>query len=136
MIEQTREDGSAIVAGFLDACSAGDLPRVQALAARMADIDVADKSGRTGLMAAAARNRTDIMCFLLEMGADANKANMNGTTPLMFAKTAAFAYGDCGGMKILLDAGANRDARDRNGLTALEYVIERAELVRNFLETY
>ena len=87
-------------------------------------------------MAAAARNRTDIMCFLLEMGADANKANMNGTTPLMFAKTAAFAYGDCGGMKILLDAGANRDARDRNGLTALEYVIERAELVRNFLETY
>jgi hypothetical protein len=54
----------------------------------------------------------------------------------MFAKTAAFAYGSCAGMKILIDAGADRDARDKNGLTALEYTISRADLVRKFLEEY
>jgi ankyrin repeat protein len=76
------------------------------------------------------------MVFLLMQGADPNKTNANGTTPLMFAKTAAFTYGDCEGMRILLEAGADKNARDKSGLTALEYTVRNAGMVREFLEKY
>lgn len=134
--DEDPECASAAMAAFLAACEAGDIETVRELSTRIGDVDSTDASGRTGLMAAASRNRTAVMTLLLQQGADPDKANANGTTPLMFAKTAAFAYGDCAGMKVLLDAGADRDARDRKGLTALDYTISRAALVRNFLETY
>ncbi|MCK9549665.1 ankyrin repeat domain-containing protein [Aquamicrobium sp.] len=121
---------------FVTTCEAGMLDDVSYLAEKIADIDLAAPGGKTGLMAAASRNRTNVMRFLIEKGADPNRANDNGTTALMFAKTAAFAYGDCTGMQILLDAGADRDARDNSGLTALDYTIRRAEMVRYFLESY
>lgn len=132
----TNETPHAHAAPFVAACEAGLLDVVRDMAERIADIDLAISGGKTGLMAAASRNRTTVMRFLIERGADPNRANSNGTTALMFAKTAAFAYGDCTGMQILLDAGADRDARDNSGLTALDYTIRRAEIIRNFLETY
>jgi len=136
MVAVALENPDILAAHFWAACEAGRIDIVHELASRINDIDLADQAGRTGLMAAASRNRVGVMNFLLERGADPNRGNVNGTTALMFAKTAAFAYGDCTGMKILLDAGADRHARDKNGLTALDYTINRAELVRGFLETY
>ena len=130
-----RQEGAHVL-DFIAACEAGSLPDVRRLAGLIGNIDLPNSSGKTGLMASAARNRLEVMAFLLERGADPNKTNANGTTPLMFAKTAAFTYGDCGGMKILLEAGANKNARDKSGLTALDYTIKNADKVRKFLESY
>ena len=121
---QTNEASEDLIQRFIAACDAGFLDLVSVL------------GGKTGLMAAASRNHTSVMRFLLEQGADPNRRNANGTTPLMFAKTAAFAYGDCTGMQVLIDAGADRNARDKAGLTALEYTVQRAGMVRDFLEVY
>jgi len=130
------QDGDERLAEFIGACEAGDLLTVRKLAAQVTNVDLAGPSGRTGLAAAAAKNRIEIMRFLLEQGADPNKANANGTTPLMFAKTAAFAYGDCTAMRVLLDAGADKNARDKNGLTALDYTVRNSAMVIKFLEKY
>lgn len=124
------------VLDFIAACEMGRLPDVHRLAGLIGNVDAPNTSGKTGLMASAARNRLEVMVFLLMQGADPNKTNANGTTPLMFAKTAAFTYGDCEGMRILLEAGADKNARDKSGLTALEYTVRNARMVREFLEKY
>lgn len=125
-----------LAADFLSSCEAGNLAQVKELAKNLDDVDLVDATGRTGLMNAASRNRIEVIAFLLERGANPNKANANGTTPLMFAKTAAFAYGDSMGMKMLIDAGADRNARDKFGLTALDYTKERADMIKSVLENY
>ena len=129
-----QEEGR--VCSFIALCGIGNLPDVRKVADQLGDVDVSDLSGKTGLMAAAAGNRLEIMAFLLDRGADPNKANTNGTTPLMFAKTAAFAYGTCDGMKILLDSGADKNTSDKNGLTALDYTVRNSRIIREFLENY
>jgi len=127
---------SELIVDFLSHCERGNLAIVKEIAERLGDVDVVDSAGRTGLISAASRNRIEVIAFLLERGADPNKANANGTTPLMFAKTAAFAYGDSTGMKLLINAGANRNARDKFGLTALDYTKERADMIKAVLENY
>jgi ankyrin repeat protein len=62
--------------------------------------------------------QTQIVKLLLSKGADVNRPTNHGDTPLMLAArkcppTPAF-------IKLFVDAGADRKARDRKGLTALE----------------
>ena len=70
---------------------------------------------------------------LIEAGADVNAASLAGTTPLMYAKTAAVGSGDLRILELLLARGAELNARDMNGRTALDYLIEHSEKVVNFL---
>lgn len=133
---QQPSDPAERLALLFSACERGDIEAVRTLAGEVEDIDQGDARGRTCLMVAASRNHTNLVQFLLDFGADPNRRNASGTTPLMFAKTAAFAYGDCRSMKLLIDAGADRDSRDDRGKTALDYTVERAQLVKDFLETY
>jgi hypothetical protein len=100
--------------------------------------------GDTPLHAAAAGYRTEIAKMLLEAGADSNAAgNMRESRPLHYA-----ADGCVGGsawdpkrqvamIRLLLDAGAEIDAQDKNGATALHRAVRTrcAEAVKVLLDS-
>jgi ankyrin repeat protein len=94
------------------------------------------EGGRTPLMEACRRGDLEAVRALIAEGADVNSANQNGTTPLMYAKTAAFGSGDLRIMEALIAAGADVAARDGFGKTAQDYTIERAALVTAFLKAH
>jgi ankyrin repeat protein len=71
---------------------------------------------------------------LIAEGSDVNAQNVNGTTPLMYAKTHAFSSGDVGVMRLLIESGADVHARDKHGKTALDYTIERCALIKDLLQ--
>ncbi len=73
---------------------------------------------------------------LLEIsrGADVNTCNKNGTTALMYAKTAAIGSADLRIIKALLQAGAQIDATDNKGRNALDYASENSAKIIEFLK--
>ncbi|KAF4471363.1 ankyrin [Fusarium albosuccineum] len=80
-------------------------------------IDFVDASGRTALSWAAQRGMTSTVETLLRFGADPNINTPNGHSPLMFASEAR----NSGGIRLLLDAGADVRQCDVEGQTALHY---------------
>ena len=81
-------------------------------------INFADKMGWTPLIRAAYAGDAALCQRLLGSGADPNKSNMNGTTPLMYA---------CSGqepdrvVKVLLEYGADPKKLDRFGRDLKKY---------------
>ena len=96
-------------------------------------VDDRDSRGRTPLMMACRAGDFGAAAALIEAGADVNAASHSGTTPLMYAKTAAVGSGDLRILELLVACGAELNARDTNGRTALDYLIEHSEKVVNFL---
>ena len=85
--------------------------------------DQSGKLGDSALRFAVAVEHADIVRALLDGGADVNKANKNGATPL-----SASTYHSSGEIAmILLDAGANLNAANENGWTALMYVADKGK---------
>jgi ankyrin repeat protein len=98
-------------------------------------VDVQDERGRTALMQACRAGRAEIVELLLAAGAQVNATNHQGTTPLMYAKTAAMGNGNLAVLRLLLAKGADINARDRAGRTALEYAVTNAAAVIEFLKS-
>ena len=71
--------------------------------------------GWTALTSASYRGFLDIVEGLVAAGADIDKADENGCTPLIMAA----GYGEIEGLKALLAAGADIDKADENGCTPL-----------------
>lgn len=90
------------------------------LIANGADVNATTRrSGRAPIHGAAYHHRTDIVSLLLEHGADPNHRTSGKGTPL---HSAVFGTGrvtpkDIETVKLLLDRGAKKDVRDRNGKT-------------------
>lgn len=112
--------------------AAGDLAKLRQILC-VASPDQRDVTDRTPLMYACRAGQIDAAQLLLTAGADINASNANGTTALMYAKTAAVGSGNVALLELLLDAGADLNARDATGRTALDYVIVNSETVINFL---
>jgi len=72
-------------------------------------------------------NQVDVAQLLIARGADVNRADKIGFTPLLYA--ASIDFGDSGMIDLLLKAGAHADARTKDGLTALD-------LARNYKHTH
>ncbi|EAY85931.1 hypothetical protein OsI_07291 [Oryza sativa Indica Group] len=66
------------------------------------DVDDTDQEGRTPLIIAIVFNHVSTVEYLLDRGADANKASHNGLTPIHFA----ICLGECGMVQLLLAKGA------------------------------
>lgn len=70
------------------------------------------------LLVAAKQNNTDGVIVQIHRGASVDKTrSRDGRTPLMIAAS----LGNFQTVKVLLEAGAQRDLRDNSGKTALDY---------------
>ena len=98
------------------ACLKGQLPVVEALLARDADINM---PGWTPLHYAATGGHEAIVALLLDKSAYIDAESPNGSTPLMMAAM----YGDEPTVKLLIDSGADLTLRNQKGLTALDFAV-------------
>ena len=78
-------------------------------------IDIVDSMGWTPLIRAVYAGDAALCRCLLECGADPNKTNMNGTTPLMYAYSGEEYSQRKDIANILIEFGANSDKPDRFG---------------------
>jgi ankyrin repeat protein len=93
--------------------------------------DFPDETGFTLLDTAVLGNRVDIARVLVSHGANVNALDKAGMTPLLYA--ASIDYGDSAMIELLLKAGANKQAKTAEGLTALDLArkYEHVSLVKS-----
>lgn len=88
-----------------------------------ADVNLEGPNGWTPALDAALWNRGDMLRKLHELGADIEKRNNLGCTALLVASFG----GHYDAVKVLLELGANKLAVDKNGQTAIEFVLSRSQ---------
>jgi len=91
---------------------------VTALLEAGAKVDETDLDGITSLSWATIANRVDMAKLLIQRGADVNHVDKKGMTPLLYS--ASIDFGDSAIIELLIHSGAHIDARNREGLTALD----------------
>ena len=104
------------LSSFMMACSNGYIEIAELLLKHGADIDRFG-NGWNPITAAAMHDCQKMITFLLENGADINRANHRGETALMMV--CRNAVGKKKAIKLLLAAGADVNAADKEGQTAL-----------------
>ena len=109
---------------MLKACERGDLQAVQALQANIAGYNDANSQGWTPLIVASYAGAYEVVDWLLQQGADPERTNNKGTTPLMYAKDAYLAGRCRKTFQLLLRKGANLDAADYTGRALADYVTD------------
>ena len=128
--EEAQQDGQQ----FLEACDHGDLEGVRFLVIN-SSASVINFQGKVGGNTPAIRccihGHTEILEYLLELGADAEMAASDGRTPLHFAVD--HNSSDC--VKLLLRYGVNAGVATNFGCTALHFAAQknREECVPLFL---
>ncbi len=97
------------------AAQSGDIKVIQELIAAGADVNKADKDGRTSLQMASEKGNTEIVSKLIAAGADVNKANKQGVTPLWVASQ----NGHTETVSNLIAVGADVNKASKDGATPL-----------------
>ena len=91
---------------------------VKAFVESGADLDRGDQSGRPFLLRLAARGASTVdLKRLLDLGADVSTVDADGWTALHVVAS----YGYLASASLLLDRGADRDARTKQGKTPLDF---------------
>jgi len=73
---------------LINACEKGEKEKVQQILGEAGTlIEMPNDKGWTPLIVAAFHQKIEVVQLLLELGAEPNKGGLNGTTPLMYAKT-------------------------------------------------
>jgi ankyrin repeat protein len=106
---------------LFESCKAGNRNAALIYMAHVSDIDVRCVEGWTPLIVASYNGFTDIIVDLITHGANVNATNRNGTSVLMYAKSAAVRTGDYSGMDVLLEHKADPYHRDLYGKTIFDY---------------
>lgn len=103
---------------------------VELLHDRGIQVNTIHRDGETSLIKASGCGRTELMSFLIGLGANPNEPGVDGMTPLM----AAGISGNPAAIRLLIDSGADVHQSDHAGKNALIYaesegmVINAAEL--------
>jgi len=100
---------------FLLAASVGDIPSLILFQKAGFDIDATDANGRTALIEAARKGRSDAVGWLIQAGATTTMADLRGRDALI----AAAGGGYTGIVRSLLQHGADSELRDAAGWTGL-----------------
>jgi len=113
-----------------DAAMLDQVDVINWLVSKKADVNKQDKEGNTPLHAAMLRYRSNAAARLIELGASVNARNREGRTPLHIACMAGPGAKEVDHLlavaaETLLTHGANVDAIDNRGATALSYSRER-----------
>ena len=98
---------------FFQAIRSNDLAQVRALSGEKANLTVADSKGVTPLLYASAFGSVEAMRILLDAGADVNGKDSFEQVPLHWAAC------DPARVRLLVERGANVNAKTKNGRTAL-----------------
>lgn len=112
---------------LLEACCTGDVTKVEQLLRSSPDlIEFRSPEGWTPLIMAAYSQNKEVISVLIALGADVNACGRNGTTVLMYAKTALLGQEvpDLSPLKALLDAGADVARHDSKGRDIFYYLQE------------
>ncbi|WP_418314675.1 formyltransferase family protein [Piscinibacter sakaiensis] len=115
---------------LFDACENGDISQLKQILERsLAVLNARNERGWTPLIVASFNQRTAAVQYLLSRGADPNAKGPNGTTPLMYAKTAMLNKPNSSYqlLEILLNGGASANTADRYGKTIIDYVKEAGD---------
>ena len=119
--------GTSSATAITGAVRLGNIAVARKLLDMGAAVDAAEPSGVTLLDRAVLGNQVDIAQLLIARGADVNRADKIGFTPLLYA--ASIDFGDSAMIDLLLKSGARADVRTKDGLTALD-------LARNYKHTH
>ncbi len=121
---------------LIDAARTGNFYEVKRLILKGANVNVKGKWNWTPLIYAAANpsNYKSICRLLILKGANVNvKGSKDGLTALMLAALNGHSII----VRLLMDNGANVNARDKNGYTALTYAIYKDhQNIVNILQNY
>lgn len=119
------------------ACSAGDCATIEILLEAFPDlIEFRSPEGWTPLIVAAHASKRDAVAVLLARGSDPNACGRNGTTVLMYAKTALIGHDkpDLSILRALLNAGADPLRHDAFGKDVYYYLrAEGDRVISNWL---
>lgn len=107
--------------GLILAAARGNLPFVRALLAAGVPLDATNDVHYTPLMAAAFSYRVEVVLFLLQAGADVQRRDVHGRTPLHCATGSPSSAADqqCECVRLLIKRGAVIDALNESGDTPL-----------------
>ena len=107
---------------------------VQLFLDHKADLYLCDSDGDTPLHCAAAGGQLEVALLLLRLNVEVNSRNVEGSTPLHLASRGSWSLrkGSAVVVRLLLDHGADVQARDLSGKTASEVARgpEQQEIVR------
>ncbi len=106
---------------LLDCCRKDDFILGQRIVGLVHDIDECDINGWTPLIVACYNGATEMIRILLKYGADPNKTNLNGTTPLMYAKDAVSNGHSIKLLQYLINYKANPLLKDIWGRSITDY---------------
>ena len=110
--------GTSSTTPLMGAVRFGNLDVAKTLVDLGASVNQTDGSGITPIGRAVLGNQVEMARFLIARGAEVNHTDKLGMTPLLYA--ASIDFGDSAIIDLLLKVGANREARTKEGLTALD----------------
>ena len=110
-----------------------DTEMIRFLAAAGADVNELQQVDLSPLSIAVLMGNTEVARTLIDLGADVNRRDQFGMTPLLWASL--LDYGTPALTELLLHAGARRDVRNNDGLTARDLAKRYGQLqIQHVLE--
>ena len=106
---------------LIELVNGGDAVSSAELVGLKSFVEITDRNGWTPLMMASFKGDVATCEALINLGADVNNGNCNGTTALMFAKEHAEITGDFSVCNLLLDQGADLQIADHFGNSIIDY---------------
>jgi ankyrin repeat protein len=137
-IKRKAREANKIQEKLGDAALYGKLAKVQQLLSEGADPNAITECGKSPLMLAAMYGHKSVLEALLDAGADPNLGSdeqfEEGTTALMYIASSFFASNRAEVIKLLVDRGADLNAQNDKGQTALLLALQNTDAVKASIE--